>query len=74
MSYDIYVIDEKTEETLELPHPHYYKGEQYNINGTSYAWLNVTYNYSEHYINIWGHDLDAFEGQSTLGIIYGVML
>jgi hypothetical protein len=49
MSYDIYLNDPTTGETIEFDHPHDIKGGTYACGGTSEAWLNVTYNYSKHF-------------------------
>ncbi len=49
MSYDITLNDPVTKETIELDAPHQIKGGTYAINGTSEAWLNVTYNYAGWY-------------------------
>ena len=55
MSYDIYLKDEITGETIEFDTPHDMKGGTYAVGGTSEAWLNITYNYSDYYY-------DAAEG------------
>ena len=49
MSYDIYLNDPITGEVYEYDTPHHLKGGTYHVDGTRAAWLNVTYNYSEHY-------------------------
>ena len=49
MSFDISLKDPVTKETLMLDCPHQMKGGTYAIEGTSEAWLNVTYNYSSWY-------------------------
>lgn len=49
MSYDITLNDPVTKETIELDAPHQIKGGTYAMNGTSEAWLNVTYNYARWY-------------------------
>lgn len=49
MSYDIYLKDPITKETIEFDTPHQMKGGTYCCGGTNKAWLNITYNYSEHY-------------------------
>ena len=47
MSYDIYLNDPVTGETIELDAPHQMTGGTYAIGGTTEAHLNVTYNYAE---------------------------
>lgn len=49
MSYDISLIDPVTKETLEMEFQHQMRGGTYAMNGTSEAWLNITYNYSRWY-------------------------
>lgn len=45
MSYDIYLVDPETKETIYFDEPHDLKGGTYAIGGTTEAWLNITYNY-----------------------------
>jgi len=47
MSYDISLCDPVTQEPIELDQPHELKGGTYALGGTTEAWLNITYNYSE---------------------------
>jgi hypothetical protein len=49
MSYDISLADPVTGETLALDNPHRLRGGTYALGGTTDCWLNVTYNYSEHF-------------------------
>lgn len=49
MSYDISLVDPVTKETLKLDSPHQLKGGTFAINGTTEAWLNITYNYARWY-------------------------
>ena len=53
MSYDIYLKDPVTNETLKLDN-HQIKGGTFAIGGTNEAWLNITYNYGKHYYNTIG--------------------
>lgn len=46
MSYDVYLEDPATGETIEFDEPHAERGGTYVYGGTREAWLNVTYNYS----------------------------
>jgi len=46
MSYDIRLVDDKGE-TIYLPESHALRGGTYALGGTTEAWLNVTYNYSQ---------------------------
>lgn len=54
MSYDIYLNDPVTGDTIELDEPHQMCGGTYKIGGTTEAWLNVTYNYAKHYYRVMG--------------------
>ncbi len=49
MSYDIYLRDPITHETLELDEPHFMRGGTYAMGGTTELWLNITYNYGVFY-------------------------
>lgn len=49
MSYDIYLKDPVTKETLQLMEKHQMRGGTYEMGGTTEMRLNVTYNYSVHY-------------------------
>lgn len=52
MSYDITLNDAITGDTINFDTPHLLKGGLYAVGGTSEAWLNVTYNYDEHFYRI----------------------
>jgi hypothetical protein len=56
MSYDIYLNDPVTHETLETDAPHEMRGGTYCIGGTTEMHLNVTYNYSKWYYEVFGED------------------
>lgn len=58
MSYDIYLKEPVTGETIQFDTKHQMKGGMYQIGGTNEAWLNVTYNYSNYYYreNVFGKD------------------
>lgn len=49
MSYDIYLKDAVTGETLESEQPHHMRGGTYQLGGSTELWLNVTYNYAPHF-------------------------
>jgi len=49
MSYDIYLTDPITGETIQLDEPHCFKGGTYAVGGTNEAWINITYNYGRYY-------------------------
>lgn len=54
MSYDIELIDPVTKEILELGVPHHMRGGTYAVGGTTEASLNITYNYSKFYYELFG--------------------
>lgn len=54
MSYDIYLNDPATGETLTLAALADIRGGTYAHGGTLRAWLNVTYNYSRHFADVLG--------------------
>ena len=54
MSYDISLLDPVTKETIQLETPHHIRGGMYAVGGTTEAWLNITYNYSSHFYNVFG--------------------
>ena len=54
MSYDISLLDPVTKETIQLETPHQIRGGTYAVGGTTEAWLNITYNYSSHFYNVFG--------------------
>lgn len=47
MSYDIYLNDPVTKETIDLGFTHQIAGGTMQMGGAQTAWLNVTYNYSD---------------------------
>ena len=82
MSYDIYLIDPVTHETIEFDNPHHMRGGTYQVGGSSEAWLNITYNYADYYYEATENDPRFFgslpddrpdENPRNLGIrgIYG---
>ena len=71
MSYDIYLRDPVTKETIEFDTPHDIRGGTYAIGGLSEAWLNVTYNYADWYYRpgVFHENKDDSKGIRT---IYGM--
>lgn len=64
MSYDIYLTSPATGKLLELPEKHQLEGGMYIEGGSTLAWLNVTYNYAEHYYRLWPEE--------GIRVIYGL--
>ena len=56
MSYDIYLKNPETGDTVQLPEPHQIKGGTHCLGGTTEAWLNVTYNYSGYFRAVLGDE------------------
>lgn len=54
MSYDISLTDPVSGHTVELDSPHHMRGGTYAVGGTTYAELNVTYNYGEVFRRLFG--------------------
>lgn len=54
MSYDISLREPVTGRTIEFELKHYIRGGTYAIGGTQEAWLNITYNYADHYYRVFG--------------------
>ena len=82
MSYDINLRDPVTKETINFADSHQMRGGTYVVGGTTEAWLNITYNYSEYYYEATENDPRFFgklpddydnEPERNLGIrgIYG---
>lgn len=64
MSYDIELLDPVTQKLIVLDNSHQMRGGTYQLGGTEDAWLNITYNYSPHF-------LKAF-GEKGIRTIYGI--
>lgn len=54
MSYDIFLRDPVTHKTLETDAKHEIHGGMYCVGGTTELWLNVTYNYADHFYRVFG--------------------
>lgn len=72
MSYDIYLKDPVSGETLSTDHPHHMRGGTYAMEGTHEMWISVTYNYAYWYYK---PGVFAATEQESKGIrtIYGMM-
>lgn len=57
MSYDIELNHPVTGEVLLLDAPHHMRGGTYPVGGEPRACLNVTYNYSRHYVRAFGTEV-----------------
>lgn len=54
MSYSIDLLEPVTRNVIELDHPHFIRGAQYAVGGTTKLTLNVTYNYGKIYYHLFG--------------------
>lgn len=52
MSYDIYLRDSVSGETLHTSEKHYMTGGTYREGGNTEMWLNVTFNYAPYYFDV----------------------
>lgn len=66
MSYDIYLADPVTHETLTMDAKHDMRGGTYAIGETDEMWVNITYNYSRWYYK------DYAFGENGIRSIYGL--
>lgn len=56
MSYDIELLNPVTKEVIEFDNVHDIKGGTYQLGGTTKAWVNITYNYSDHFYRLFGEN------------------
>lgn len=56
MSYDISLCDPVTHKTIEFDTKHMITGGNRVLGGTAEAWLNITWNYSQHFCRVLGED------------------
>jgi hypothetical protein len=54
MSYDIYLVDPVSKETLCSESVHTMAGSTYVVGGTNELSLSITYNYSKHFYRVFG--------------------
>ena len=71
MSYDIYLRDPVSGETLQTDQPHQIRGGMYAMGGTREMWLNVTYNYAYWYYKAGVFDVTEQESKG-IRTIYGM--
>lgn len=77
MSYDIYLKNPITKEPIILETQHFVQGGTYSINGTQELWLNITWNYSDHYYHVFGEKgirtIYGMTGAESIPIIKNAM-
>jgi len=64
MSYDISLRDPVSGDVLHAESPHQLAGGTYIVGGTTEMWLNVTYNYYEHFQRIGNKGIRTIYGMS----------
>lgn len=73
MSYDICLVDPVTEAVLHTDTPHQMAGGTYALGGTTELYLNVTYNYGDHFRRVMGeggiHQLYGKTGAESIPIL-----
>ena len=85
MSYDVYLKDPVTGETVQFDEPHHMRGGTYSVGGTTSAYLSITYNYAGHYSRVfeslpvprdaapaWMHEHPAQKPVRGIRTIYGL--
>ena len=61
MSFDIAIVDPNGE-VREFESPRFIPGGNYVFPGTRFAEVNITYNYSPFYADIWEDGIRSFDG------------
>jgi hypothetical protein len=73
MSYDVELVHPISGKVLELDSPHFMKGGTYAVGGTHEATLNITYNYSKHFVRIFGnkgiHTINGMTGVDSIPVL-----
>ena len=64
MNYEVRIIDQFGQ-SVRLPKAIKIEGSTFLIGGNNLAEIKVTYNYSPHYRDVWGHNLYGIDGLST---------
>ena len=64
MSYDLYLVDPVTKETIEIEDAHFMRGGTYCVGGSKELHLNITYNYAPFYY--------TYMGDKGIRSIYGM--
>jgi len=54
MSYDIELLEPISKKVINFDNSHEIKGGTYKVGGTNEAWLNITWNYADHYYKYFG--------------------
>ena len=77
MSYDVYLCDPVTRDTLKLDAPHQLRGGTHAKGGIREAWLNITYNYAPHYYTAFGETgirtICGMSGAESIPVLQGAI-
>ena len=78
MSYYIELQDAKSHEVLEINEPHYMRGCNFQLGGSTELSLSVTYNYSSIFKKVMGEkgirNIDGKTGQESIKILSDAIL
>lgn len=66
MSWDVSLCDPVTNEVLELDSPHFMRGGTYAVDGTREMSLNITFNYTRFYNDVFECGFRALDGMSAV--------
>lgn len=73
MSYDIYLTDPATSDTIKFAEPRLMVGAIHELGGTTQAWVNVTWNYRPHFLRVLGpngiREIYGKSGAETLPLL-----
>lgn len=67
MSYDLYFHKDGKE--IEFEEPLDIRGGTYQAGGTTEAWLNITYNYGDHFHRFWSNGIRSLYGKTAKEVI-----
>ncbi|MBW4533722.1 MAG: hypothetical protein KME09_07260 [Pleurocapsa minor HA4230-MV1] len=73
MSYDAELLDPVTKQCLQLDIPHEIRGGIFAEEGTRDLWLNITFNYSQIYRQVFGENgiqlIDGLTGAQSISVL-----
>lgn len=72
MSYDIFLKDPVTKETITINDAHFMRGGTYQIGGSNELSLNITYNYADILHNVLKPDKTGCGYKSGIRSLYGM--
>lgn len=71
MSYDIRIKCAHCHQTIRLDTPHDLRGGTYCVGGTTECWINITYNYGDHFRRVFNDKniIQVLDGKSIVETI-----